>query len=259
MLIVLHFDMPYIKWAKIFIKSIEKIEPEAKIYISAINFNNKSLRYFNKLKNVIKVKRININIINSENHKGKRGKWMTQIISIRSAIFLEVIKKYPNEDLYITTDVDMLMVNNLKNLRQNMKNSDVGIYIKKDKVMAGFVCIKNIESGIKFVKLWDKVCDGRYIETIDQIGLHKSYIELKDKIKIYNIGIQYLDPFCDENSFLWSAHKSSTGPKDLKFDIFNTFIRSIKKNKNVIIEDLVSKLSSIRKLKNIEFMKNKEK
>jgi len=247
MLIVLHFDMPYIKWAKIFIKSIEIMETEAKIYISAINFNSKSLRYFNKLKNVIEIKQTKLDVLDSKNYVGKRGKWMAQIISMRSTVFLEAIKKYPNENLYITTDVDMLMIKNLKKLIQNMKNNDIGIYINNNKIMAGFICIKNTKNAIKFIKIWNKLCNGKYIETIDQIGLHKSYMKLKDKIKIYNIGIQYIDPFCDVNSFLWSAHKNTTGSKDLKFSIFQSFIKSIEKNKD--IKKLINKLSKIRKEK----------
>jgi len=221
MLIVLHFDMPYIKWAKIFIRSIEKNEPKAKIYISAINFNNKSIKYFKTLKNVLEIKQIKLNKVGSKGFHGQRGIWMAQIISIRSAVFLEVIKKYPDEDLYINTDVDMLMINKLDKLRQNMKNNDIGICVNKDKVKGGFVCIKNNKNTRKFIDIWDKTCNGKYIETIDQIGLSKAYVELKDKFKVYNLGFQYLDPFCDKDSYVWSAHKTLYGKKDNRLELFN--------------------------------------
>lgn len=238
MIFVLHFDGPYMKWTEIYIRSMLKVDPSLKVYISGINLNKTMVNQLRNFPNVIEV--TNKKVVPDKKLIRETGKgvgWMTQIISMRAASFLEVIKKYPKEDFYVTTDVDMLMVQSMDSLKKNMRKKDIGLCVfeehnrrgeslKKDKILAGIVCARNTKPAMEYLEKWKLYSTGKHAKTIDQRALLKSYKEMKGQMRVYPIPRSYLDPEFEVKSFIWSAHKSKTGTKDVKYSLFKHFIEN---------------------------------
>jgi hypothetical protein len=187
--------------------------------------------------------------------KSKGGGWMAQIISMRASMFLDAINKYPEEDIYITCDVDMLLLKTLHNLRIDMIDHDLGLCVfpeytrdgrnlNRDKIMATFICARKTKAAIKYLKRWKKLSDGNFVRTIDQIALVKAYGEMKEGLNIYTIPKTYLDDSFKLKSYLWSAHKSRRGGKDMKFKLFKYFLANINEDMPTIVE----RISKYRKI-----------
>ena len=238
MLFVLHFDSPYMKWARIFIKTINIFEPKSKIYINGINLHKKNIYELRNFENVIEINNRKLKEEKVITDRSKGGGWMAQIISMRASMFLDAINKYPEEDIYITCDVDMLLLKNLDNLRIDMIDNDLGLCVfpektrdgrslNRNKVMATFICARKTKAAIKYLKRWKKLCDGKFVRTIDQIALVKAYDEMKDNLNVYTIPKTYLDAEFKMRSYLWSAHKSRTGGKKMKLKLFSYFLDNI--------------------------------
>jgi hypothetical protein len=230
------------KWARIFIKTVEIFEPESKIYIHGINLHKKNIYELRNFKNIIEINNKKIKLHPSlEGQRAKGGGWMAQIISMRAGMFLEAMEKYPDEDIYVTCDVDMVLLKELNDLRKGMEDKDLGlcVFIAKNKpreekftpkVMATFVCAKRTDAAIKYFKRCDELSREIYIRTIDQIALVRAYKELKNELKIHVFDRAYLDPFFLVNSYLWSAHKSMMGSKKNKLKLYKKFVQDIVKH-----------------------------
>jgi hypothetical protein len=242
------------KWARIFIKTVEIFEPESKVYIHGINLHKKNTYELRNFKNIIEINNKKIKLHPSlEGQRAKGGGWMAQIISMRAGMFLEAMEKYPDEDIYITCDVDMVLLKELNDLRKSMKNKDLGlcVFLAKnkprvenytDKVMATFVCAKRTDAAIKYFKRCDDLSSERYIRTIDQIALVNAYKEMKDDLKIHVLTRSYLDPFFLIDSYLWSAHKSMMGSKRDKLKLYKDFVTSIEDKRPEQIREIKKRI-----------------
>ena len=147
-------------------------------------------------------------------------------------------KVFPKEDLYILLDVDMLLLKPLTNFKKQMKKYDMaGVFgeVKEEvKISGGFLAFRPTEVIRRLIEEWDKfLSSGSYYWNKDQPSLAKLYLKHMESIRFLNVPREmYLNTSLDENSVVWSAHKSRYGSKEGRYKVYLARLQRMRKEKH---------------------------
>lgn len=229
----LYFDDKYCYWAKPLAESIAIHEPETKIYFHTFNLSDKQIDEIKSFPNTAHIdnKKMKFDIKISDAYKNRYNPLRFQITCRKGEFMLAAMKRFPDEDLFIIMDVDMLMIKPLRDLKTQMKNYDVGIMrVGHGKIMGTFFCARSTAGGKLYLKIFnEQAMDGRLYLCKDQKTLDKVYVETNDKIKFLLLDRRYLDHLSNKDSYIWSAHKSKFGTKTERF---KKYLEVLKRMKN---------------------------
>lgn len=246
-MIISYLTEDYFEWSLIFVKTFTGLHPDIKIHLDTRNLKDNQIKEIQKIsKNItIKNKKLEIkeisnkyyNISEEQIQKSKDGcmsfkkhnhrLWMNITADgDRILQYKETIKNYPNENLYILTDIDLLFRKPLYELFKKAKKHDVGIKIragKKDgilpkkldlksyntrdaKINISTVIINNNNNGIRFLNEW--VERNEALPIIDeektkraQYSIAKTYNSLD--INYFRIMPNIIDPRLKNDSYVW--------------------------------------------------------
>lgn len=223
MVVILYFDKNYARWAPLLIRSFNIHEPKCKFCLYTYNLSKSKI---NKLMSFESV-----NYIKNETMKFDRTKasrWLYQLVCRKGEFILDTMDRFKNSNLFVSMDVDMILVNNLTNLKNAMISNDLGfVRVGKNKILSGFIAINNTSAAKDFIGEYNKRAMTGFLEhKNDQPVLAKIYEERKDKINCLLLDRTYLDHTSDYNAYIWSAHKTSFGSKDSRY---KTYVKEIKK------------------------------
>jgi hypothetical protein len=265
-LFVLYFDIGYYHWADTIIRSIEKFEPESKVYIHGYNLKPAQVEELYGYSNVIKVQedKLKQSYKKASPHTKSSTQWSEnpedipprynpirfQITSSKGKILLDAVNEFPNFDLYVVLDVDMLLVRTINHiLERHMKDKEVGVVVidVHRRVKGGFIAIRNTKAAKAFIQKYNElVYDGKLFFQKDQSCLYKAYLEIPAKYQ--RLTMKYLYPR-PQKAYIWSAHKSKTGTKEEKIKLMREFLvnsrRAALKAKN--LEKATQKVRRIKK------------
>jgi len=232
MVIVLFFDDKYFHFAKPLFKSISIHEPESHIYAHTFNLTDSQIKELGTYPNISMSVNEGLSFdpeIADEYHKGlNKGKPLRfQLTCRRGEYLLDAMKEFPEEDLFVISDVDTLMINPLSELKSQMKGNDIGVVrVSETKICSGFFAASRTENAKLYLKrFYDTAMDGRLFLCKDQKTMAKIHEELKEKIKFLYIDRRYLDHTCKEDSYMWSGHKTPFGTKEQKYQ---KYLRKLK-------------------------------
>lgn len=232
MVIVLFFDDKYFHFAKPLLKSISIHEPKAKIYINSFNLTVDQLKELQEidLSIVVRVEELQFDSKKAdEYHKGlNKGKPLRfQLTCQRGRYLLEAMEVFEDESLFIISDVDTLMINPLSELKKQMESHDIGVVRVSDtKICSGFFAASNTDNAKKYLSaFYTNAMDGRLFLCKDQKTMARIHEEMKDKINFLYIDRRYLDHTCQDDSFMWSGHKTPFGTKEQKYQ---KYLRKLK-------------------------------
>jgi hypothetical protein len=224
-MILIYFDDRYYENAPIYIKSIEVNEPNEKVFIQGYNLSDKMMAKLKAYENVVAVN--NEDLTRS---KARMDRLEHYIINQKAKQMLEAFDRFPEEDLFIITDVDMLMVNPLTDLKEDMKTYDVGVvWVDEDKIMGGFVAVRRSKRTREFLEMWGGIMTkGRYFYNKDQPALAKTFKSYYKKLDFLLLSRQYVDQASNNSSYIWSAHKCMRyGSKRQKRSQYNTKLKKM--------------------------------
>lgn len=229
MVIVLNFDQKYYKWVPLLLDSYLIHEPEAKIALYTINLDKKQIRTLDEYSNVhlIQNKKMEFN-------PKIASSWLFQIVCNKCKCILHAIDHFKNEDFFINSDVDLLLIKPFKKLKKQIIDKDLGlVYISKQKILSGFIVINNTNKAIQFIKEYDRESSNSFLEKKkDQPVLAKLYNKNKNKNKFLFLGREYLDHFSKNESIMWSAHKTNHGRKGERFTKYKLKLKEMQNGKN---------------------------
>jgi len=231
-MILLYFDNKYAYWAPVLLESILFHEPDMKVFIQGYNLTEEQEEEINSFKNVVLLKndelKFDIKLMNKIEYR---------VICWKANQFLEAFKKFPEEDLFIIMDVDMILVQSLTELKEQMKSHDLGaVWVGEKKIMGGFNAIRKTPIMVEFLKSWSKkMTTGIYTYNKDQPSMAKTFNEFSGKIEFLLLTRQYLDHLEREESYVWSAHKSDKlDSKHIRVKKYSNYTKE-QKEKNEII------------------------
>jgi hypothetical protein len=232
---VIYFDKPYTRWAHIYLESLRLFEPDIKVVIYLYNTKKQIMYQLYEHPNVLDVHMRKMKYMSE-----KAVMWKHQIVGQKGNIMLDVMKRYPDEKMFMLTDVDLLLRRSLLSLKLRMIYRDMAFVMSKSKTgkpkaMGGLIVFKNKKKMVKLAQDYDKaLTTGRAYKSRDQLtlaGLSEIYSRGKYGIKLLYLEYhKYLDPFNTKKSIIWSPHKSLLGSKDKRFRIFK---RELERLKNV--------------------------
>lgn len=214
MVLILYFDSGYFKWAPLIIESYNKYEPNIKIAIYGINLTHDQIKTLDSFDN------INL-IITQQDVKFDptiASRWLYQIVCNKGKYILNAMNHF-GDDLFIISDVDMILRKPLTELKHQMKNYDIGfIHVNPNKVMSGFIAIRDTPESRSFINEYHtRATNGFMDHSKDQPVLAKLVQERKSSMKFLDLDRKYLDQTSNNKSFIWSAHKSAHGSKDDRY------------------------------------------
>ena len=247
-MILLYFDDKYAYWASVILDSILLHEPDMKVFIQGYNLTKKQLKEINSFSNVVLLKNDKL-----EFDKSIMDKIEYRVICWKANQFLEAFERFPDEDLFIIMDVDMILVQPLTKLKNDMKNYDLGaVWVSRKKIMGGFNAIRRSHIMVDFLKSWSKkITTGRYTYNKDQSAMAKTFNEFLGKIDFLLLTRQYLDHLEKKDSYVWSAHKVSTrGLKIKRFKKYTDYNKKLGKiGRNMEKEDQLELLEEWKEIK----------
>ena len=237
---VIYFDKPYVKWSHIYLESLRLFEPNIKVVVYLFNTKKQIMYQLYDHPNVIDVK------MRKMRYMSELGtRWRFQLVCRKGGLLLEVMDEYPDEDMFMLTDVDLLFRRNLLVARQRMIYNDIGFVMSKskpygkqhnifkNKVMSGLIFVKNNKRARAYMEEYHKNASaGRAHKQKEQLELARLHDKYKraDKCKFLLLDYdKYLDPFSKSNSWIWSPHKSLLGSKDNRFKGFQRELKKLKK------------------------------
>jgi len=230
-MILIYFDNRYYEYAPVYIESIRINEPKEKIFIQGYNLTSHMVRKLESYENVAAVN--NEKLVHN---RRKMNAMEHYIINQKARQILEAFDRFPKEDLFIITDVDMLMINPLTELRRDMKTYDVGVvWVSDKKVMGGFVAVTRKKRTREFLESWDRTMrTGRYYYNKDQPALSKTFNKFTEKLDFLLLTRQYLDAASSPDSYIWSSHKvKQHGTKDEKNLEYSNKLKQMRKKKGL--------------------------
>jgi len=237
MMFVMLFDAPYFFWTELLMRSIYYFESEAKIHICGVELPDAVLDRFRKMRNVVGVKnyrpQVNASLLR---HLSLYDRGLTTVIHLRAFVLSDIMNRFKDEDLFLITDVDMVLTDKLTNLKKQMSKHDAAFNIVKDgeKIMAGTVVIKNNDNGRRFVETWKKYStENKTNSRVDQVALKEAYGLHKNKMKFLNLSKKYLDHTLHSDTYIWSAHKSYAGGFAMKLHFFQEYVGRIESGENL--------------------------
>jgi hypothetical protein len=235
MIAIIYLDNLYLKWANIYLKSLEMFEPDVDVVVYGWNISKGTARKLREYPNVIEVipKRM-------ERDEEKSKMWKFQITCAKGGLLLETMKRYPREDLFMITDIDLLFRASLDTPRTIMKYYDIGfcMNLMKDKSlkgMGGMIFTKNTEVTRDFWRRYHKIAmKGKLYRNKDQKTLalmFEQYMK-SNKLKFYLIGYSdYLNASECDHAKVWSCHKSRHGKKADRIEDFEKELNRLHKLK----------------------------
>lgn len=233
---VIYFDKPYVKWAHIYLESLRLFEPDIKVVIYLYNTKKQIMYQLLDHPNVLDVHMRKMKYMSE-----KAVMWKHQICGQKGDIMLDVMKRYPDEKLFMLTDVDLLFRRDLLPLKQRMIYRDVAFVMseskmKAPKAMGGLIVFKNKRKIAKFAKAYhEEMTAYRTHKSRDQImfaRMIEPYTKGKYGLKLMYLNYdKYLDPFGKPKAWIWSPHKSLLGSKDKRYRIFKKELERLKNAK----------------------------
>jgi len=219
---ILYFDHNYYKWAHLMIESIGIHEPKERIFLWTFNLSKELYQYLESYDNVIGG--VTTKIL-------KNDMTVFQIICSRGGIVLDVMEKFPDEDHYIITDVDMIMVNPLHEFKKLMPEYDMAVVKAEmaEKFCGGFIAFRKTKSTIYFLTKFNNMCmSGDFYYNKDQPILTKLVRKFQEQMKFLFLSRMYMDQFSREKAFLWSAHKKEISSKEQRYMEYSIKLKEMK-------------------------------
>lgn len=222
MIIMLYFDKGYAHWAPLLMESFSIHEPDCKFTLYTYNLSKEEVAKFEDSKNVLFVKNRFM-----EFDPKVASRWLYQLVCKKGGFLLDTMDRFPGEDLYVSMDIDMMLVHPLDELKEQMKNHDIGfVWVKDDKVASGFIVASDTRNARRYIKEFhNRATDGFMEHKNDQPTLAKLYNENKDKMNFLLLTRQYIDHFSRDDAFVWSAHKTAFGNKKVKYKKYREFLK----------------------------------
>lgn len=224
MVIVLFFDKKYFHFIKPLTTSINIHEPKSKIHAHTFNLSDEQKKELETYPNIEAVEYNEMEFDPKKSDTYYKGLNRTdplrfQLTCRRGEYVLKSMSTFPNDDLFVITDSDTLMVHPLSDLKNKMKSHDVGIVrVSKTKICSGFFAVRSVEAGRRYMEIFKETAmDGHLYLCKDQKSLAKVYEENKENINFLFLSRKYLDHACNEDSYMWSGHKSAFGSKEQKY------------------------------------------
>ena len=210
MIVMLYFDSGYYYWASVLIGSFAVHEPEAKFTLYTFNLSKQQIDELNSFSSVLYVE----NMVMKFDPK-IATKWLYQLVCRKGKFLLDTMNRFENEKLFISMDVDMMLVQELGVLKKKMKNYDVGfVWVNINKIMSGFIAVSNTDNAKKYLEeYYKRAMIGKLKHENDQPTLAKIYEEKKNDMSFLLLSRKYLDSSAGKDAYVWSAHKSVFGPK----------------------------------------------
>jgi hypothetical protein len=235
MVIVIFFDNKYFHFVDPLLTSIKIYEPCAKVYAHTFNLSKDQKDELKKHSNIYHIVEEEIefdpNIADEYHGQLNKGKPLRfQLTCRRGEYLLNAMDVFPDEDLFIITDIDTLMINPLNELKSQMLNYDVGlVYVNENKICSGFFVVRPTENGKLYLKsFYDTAMNGRLFLCKDQKSLAKVYEDMKRDIDFLFIDRRYLDHTLSGDSFMWSGHKSRFGNKEERYKKYLEKLKEMK-------------------------------
>ena len=228
---ILYFDNRYFKWAPVLIDSIKIFEPAERICIYGINLTEAQIEIL-KLYGVYYFE-YDISILPVTSYR-KYRKFTDDIrffITHSQAYFLlSSFEKFPEESLFIIMDVDCLLIRPLRELKKEMDQHDLaGIILNEAMIAGGFKAVNPTDISRRMIKEWnDFLLDGHYYVNKDQFSFMGFYKKYRDDIRFLKLDHQYIDPQSNEDSYIWSAHKSKFGLKAERIKLYRRKLEEMK-------------------------------
>lgn len=214
---IFYFDKKYYRWASLLIKSIKHWEPDDKILAFCINLEDEQVKEIKSLGAFpyhMPLRPISDHVL------------PFQIIEHKAWYLLRAFNGWPKEEYYIMMDIDMLVVNSMKYLKNSFINGNfdfAAVLANPDKICGGFYVFRNNKLCKKLLEDWDKYLrDDNYFFDKDQPSLSKFVMKYiyEHGLKVMPVSRKYLDHLSRSESVIWSAHKSEFGDKDKRFDMY---------------------------------------
>lgn len=222
MIVMLYFDKGYTHWAPLLMESFSIHEPECKFTLYTFNLSKNEVVEFEAYKNVLFVK----NRFMGFDPK-IASRWLYQLVCRKGGFLLDTMDRFPGEDLYVSMDIDMMLVRPLDELKEQMKTHDVGfVWVKNDKVASGFIAASDTEDARRYIKEFHNRATYGFMEhKNDQPTLAKLYDENKGKMNFLLLTRQYIDHHSSSNAYVWSAHKTAFGNKKVRYKKYKEFLK----------------------------------
>ncbi len=230
MIVELHFDTKYFRWVPLLLRSFKLREPDVKFALYTFNLSDDQIIELEKFKNIAfwdkKVEKYDTSIASG---------WLYQIVCRKGAFILDVMGRFKSENLFISMDVDMVLLRNLNELKKSMADNDVGFFrVGKGKIASGFIAIANTENAKKFMQeYYDIATEGVMCHKKDQPVLAFLYEKYKDKMKFLLLDRRYIDHSIGKSisdPYILSAHKTITGTKEIKYGIYKKIVENMENN-----------------------------
>jgi len=233
MIAIIYFDKPYVKWAHIYLESLRLFEPNIKVVVYLFNVKKQIMYHMYDHPNVIDVK------MRKMRYMSELGtRWRFQLVCRKGGLLLEVMDEYPDEDMFMLTDVDLLFRSNLLVARQKMIYRDIGFVLSMSKTntykaMSGLIFVKNNKRARRYMTEYHKNASaGRAHKQKEQLELGRLYDKYKRagwcKFLLLEYD-KYIDPFARQDSYIWSPHKSQLGSKDKRYTKFTRELKRLKR------------------------------
>lgn len=232
---ILFFDNRYFRWAPPLIESIMIHEPEERIGIYGVKLTKGQVR---KLHSYSCVDYIPSALQRTHYVFWKRDDVQAARIIQRIASFLlESFRRFPGEKLYMVLDVDSLLVNPLTELKQKMVDYDMGVSLGRTKARpgfvrqarTGFVPVNPTKASKTLVKDWHRLLmRGPCHWSKGQMTLFQLYEDRRNKMRFLRFGISYRDPASKNESYIWSAYKTTYGSKAERYMLYQKKLEEMK-------------------------------
>lgn len=225
---MLYFDKGYAHWAPLLMESFNIHEPECKFTLYTYNLSEEEVIKFEASRNVLFVKNRFMKF-----DKKIASRWLYQLVCRKGGFLLDTMDRYPGEDLYISMDLDMMLIRPLSELKAQMKAHDIGfVWVKDDKVASGFIAVSDTKDARRYIKeFYNRATDGFMEHKKDQPMLAKIYNESKNNMRFLLLTRQYIDHTSTPNAFIWSAHKTKFGNKKVRYKRYTDVLNKMKGKK----------------------------
>lgn len=236
MIAIVYFDGSYFAWADIYLRSLKIVEPDVKVLIYAYNMSKGRIRKLRTFPNVLDIIPKQLS-----RDKDKSEGWRYQLTCNKGGLIGETLKKYPDEDLYMITDIDLLFRKNLELPKTMMNFYDIGFVMTQLrsndpdkrllKGMGGMIFTKNSELTREFWRQYHKlVMKGTLFKNKDQRTLAMMFEKFSSETncKFYMIDYgHYLNASNWEHAYVWSPHKSRFGTKEERMEFFRKELKKL--------------------------------
>jgi hypothetical protein len=203
----LYFDKNYLHWAELLIQSINLCEPDAQIIAYTVNMAPE-----------ISGQNVMVEPVTINPENGIELSWM--IIEHKASFFKNSMEKFPGY-LHVMLDSDMMVIKSLDSLKREMMGMDMGgIVVHDKKIAGGFLAANTTPIAEKFVaETSERLLDSNYFYDKDQPLLAEMYHKYMGLgMKWFHADRRYLDHLERDESYIWSAHKTQYGVKDVRFE-----------------------------------------